>query len=99
MSLSRGLSRSPSSDTPVRQSVVVHAGAGREDAFVFASLGVDADVELRLYMRRPDDDTVSILMGHERVRLEFFDVESLRRIRDLADEGIRRLQAATAVSA
>lgn len=60
---------------------------------VFANVGVSADTPVSLYMRRPDDDSVTIRFGEERLMLEFFDVESLERLRDLADEAARRLHA------
>ncbi len=63
------------------------------DMSLFANATVDADVEITLHpARRLDDETVSILFGHERVALEFYDVESLERLRDLAQEGARRLR-------
>jgi hypothetical protein len=64
------------------------------DMDVFTSAAVDAEVEITLYPpRTPDDEFVSILFGPERITLEFYDVESLERLRDLADEGARRLRA------
>ncbi|MGH3974370.1 MAG: hypothetical protein ACRDS9_13735 [Pseudonocardiaceae bacterium] len=54
---------------------------------------VDAEVEIALYSTSPDDETISILFGEEQVTLVFFDVESLERLRDLADEAARRLRA------
>ena len=65
----------------------------RGDVSVFANAGVSADTSITLHMRRSDDDAVSILFGEERITLEFYDVESLERLRDLASEGIRRLRA------
>lgn len=38
--------------------------------------------------------TVSIALGNERLTLEFDDVESLERLRDVAAEGASRLRAA-----
>ena len=64
------------------------------DMLVYANAGVDADVSMKLYLREPDDNWISILFGDERVSLEFYDVESLERLRDLADEGARQLRAA-----
>ena len=63
------------------------------DVGVFANAGVSADVSIALHMRRPDDDAVAIMFGDERIRLEFYDVESLERLRDLAVEGAHRLRA------
>ena len=60
---------------------------------VFANAGVNAQVEMTLYPPRThDDETVSILFGSERITLEFYDVESLERLRDLAQEGARQLR-------
>lgn len=64
------------------------------DLALFASAGVDANVEITLYApKTPDDDTVTIFFGEERVTLQFYDVESLERLRDVADEGARQLRA------
>ena len=82
------------SSTPAPGPVVEYGGPGRDDLTVLASAGVDAGVAVALYMRSPDDTTVSFLFGKERFTLEFFDVESLERLRDLADEAARRLRAA-----
>jgi len=71
----------------------------RGDVSVFANAGVSADASITLHMRRPDDDAVSILFGDERITLEFYDVESLERLRDLASEGIRRLRASIELNA
>lgn len=61
---------------------------------LFTSAAVDAEVEIALHSpRTPDDETVSILFGKERITLEFYDVESLERLRDLAHEGARQLRA------
>lgn len=61
---------------------------------LFADATVDAAVEIALHSSRtPDDEAVSISFGQERLRLEFYDVESLERLRDVADEGARRLRA------
>ena len=55
----------------------------------YSSGGVDAEVAITLLHREPTADCVSILFGNERLTLEFFDVESLERLRDVADEGAR----------
>jgi hypothetical protein len=60
---------------------------------LYVSGGVDAEVQIVWHLRKPDDETVSILFGDEQVTLDFFDVESLERLRDVADEGARRLRA------
>jgi hypothetical protein len=62
---------------------------------MFASAAVNADVPITLHT--PDDESVSILFGEERFTLEFYDVESLERLRNLADEGARRLRQSQAV--
>jgi hypothetical protein len=66
----------------------------RGDVTLFASAGVDAGVAMELH--NPawcDDRVVMILFGEERITLEFYDVESLERLRDLADAGARRLRS------
>lgn len=69
------------------------------DMAVFTTAGVDADVEIALYSpRTPDDDTVRIFLGAEQITLEFYDVESMERLRDVADEGARRLRAVLAAN-
>jgi hypothetical protein len=60
---------------------------------LFANAGVDAEVTIALYSRAPDDEAVLILFGKEQVTLEFYDVASLERLRDVAAEGARRLRA------
>jgi hypothetical protein len=65
---------------------------GRQMAW-YASGGVDAEVQIVWHLREPDDEVISILFGKEQATLDFFDVESLERLRDVADEGARRLQA------
>ncbi len=70
------------------------------DLAVFANAGVDAEVAITLHASKlPDDEIVSILFGDERITLEFSDAESLERLRDLADEGARRLRAAIETNA
>jgi hypothetical protein len=66
---------------------------------LFASAGVNADVPITLNMQDPTDELVSILFGEERITLEFYDVESLEHLRDLADEGARRLRTALETNA
>lgn len=67
---------------------------------LFANAAVDDGVEIFLYTRKlPEAESVSILFGDERIALEFYDVESLERLRDLADEGARQLRAAIAANA
>ncbi|HVV22972.1 MAG TPA: hypothetical protein VHF06_26280 [Pseudonocardiaceae bacterium] len=44
--------------------------------------------------KRAADESVAIVFGRERITLEFYDVASLERLRDIAHEGARRLEAA-----
>ncbi|MGH3866894.1 MAG: hypothetical protein ACRDQ4_12285 [Pseudonocardiaceae bacterium] len=68
-------------------------GLVNRDVALFANAAVDAEVEIGLHSpRTPDDEAVSIFFGQERITLEFYDVESLERLRDLAHEGARRLR-------
>ncbi|MBP2320361.1 hypothetical protein JOF56_000746 [Kibdelosporangium banguiense] len=64
------------------------------DMILYTSGGVTDEVAMSLHMRKPNDQAVSILFGNERITLDFYDVQSLERLRDLADEGARRLHAA-----
>jgi hypothetical protein len=57
------------------------------DVALFANAAVDAEVEITLpSSRAPDDEIVTIFFGDERVGLQFYDVESLERLREVADE-------------
>jgi hypothetical protein len=68
---------------------------GHSDMVLFVNAAVDDGVEIALRTGRlPETEIVSILFGDERIVLEFYDVESLERLRDLADEGARQLHAA-----
>jgi hypothetical protein len=58
-----------------------------------ANGSMDTEVQIVWYLSAPDDEAVSILFGDEQLTLEFCDVESLERLRDVADEGARRLRA------
>ncbi|ONI70885.1 hypothetical protein ALI144C_50820 [Actinosynnema sp. ALI-1.44] len=58
---------------------------------LFVNAGVTDDVPMKLSMHPPRDHIVSILFGEELITLDFFDVQSLERLRDLAAEGARRL--------
>jgi len=65
--------------------------AVRGDLMLFANAAVDDWVQIELDAAKlPEAETVSILFGDERLILEFYDVASLERLRDLADEGARR---------
>ena len=80
-------------DVPVEDPV-------RGDMVLFANAAVGDGVEIALHASKlPDAGTVSIFFDDERLILEFYDVESLERLRDLADEGARRLRAAMEANA
>ena len=64
------------------------------DLSLFLNTDVDAEVQIVSHSRTPDDEVVSILFGDEQIRLEFYDVESLERLRDVADQAAQRLRAA-----
>lgn len=65
------------------------------DIALFANAAVDTDVDITLHSpKRAADESVAIVFGRERITLEFYDVASLERLRDLAHEGARRLEAA-----
>lgn len=68
----------------------------KNEMSIYTCAGVHANVALSLYMRSPDDLAVALMFGDERLTLEFSDVESLEQLRDLADEGARRLRTAFA---
>jgi hypothetical protein len=44
-------------------------------------------------LRAPDDDVISIMFGDEQLTLDFHDVASLYRLRDVAEEAARVLRA------
>ena len=60
---------------------------------VFTNGGVDAEVEIVWHLPAPDDDVISILFGDEQITLDFHDVESLERLRDVAGQAALRLRA------
>lgn len=61
----------------------------------FTTALVDSDVEIVLNTNRLSKERmVAIAFDDDRVTLECYDVQSLERLRDLADEGARRLRAA-----
>ncbi len=78
---------------------MVTGGPAQGDLTTSASAAVDAEVAITLRMRTRDDDAVSIMFGNERITLEFYDVDSLERLRDLADKGAQLLRAATETNA
>jgi hypothetical protein len=64
-----------------------------DDIGLFANATVDAGVVITFHVSTvPDSEYVSILFGRERITLDFFDVESLERLRDIADAGARAMQ-------
>jgi hypothetical protein len=80
------------SNTPASR--VVRRPGEQGDTPLFVNAGVHEGVAVTLCMRTPDVPGVTLMFGDERLTLEFLDVESLERLRDLADEGARRLRAA-----
>ncbi len=59
---------------------------------VFTNGGVDAGVQIVWHLPAPDDEVISILFGAEQITLDFHDVESLERLRDVADQAAARLR-------
>ncbi len=59
--------------------------------FLYTNGGVDAGVQIGWH--RAPDDTISIMFGNEQITLDFHDVESLERLRDVADQAASRLRA------
>jgi hypothetical protein len=62
--------------------------------FFVANAGVDTGVRIGWHQPAPDDDVISIMFGNEQVTLDFHDVESLERLRDVANQAASRLRAA-----
>ena len=83
---------------PPTDSFAWNGQAGRPMA-LYVNGGMDVEVQIGWHMRAPDDTAVSILFGEEQITLEFFDVESLERLRDVAEEGAQRLRAAMKANA
>lgn len=65
----------------------------RRPMFVYVNAGVTADVEIVSLPGSSSDESISIMFGAEKVALDFYDVESLERLRDIADQSARRLRA------
>lgn len=92
-------------DTPIHGSRgAVHArvaggGPVNRPMALLANAGVDAEVEIAVHARAPDDEAISILFGKAQVTLDFYDVASLERLRDVAAEGAQRLRAAIEANA
>ncbi|MGH3870029.1 MAG: hypothetical protein ACRDSR_00700 [Pseudonocardiaceae bacterium] len=59
----------------------------------YANGGVDAEVQIGWHLRAPDDEAISIMFSTEQLTLEFFDVESLERLRDVAADAAQQLRA------
>jgi hypothetical protein len=66
---------------------------------MFATAAIDSRVKMVLHRNPRDHENISIMFGNENVTLDFFDPESLERLRDLADEAARQLRAGTTASA
>ena len=60
--------------------------------WLHANAAVDSQVDMALHREPNERHCISIMFGDEDVMLDFFDAESLERLRDLADEGARRLR-------
>ena len=67
-------------------------GRGRR-MFSYTNGGVDAGTRIGWHLP-PGDSVVSVIFGDEQITLDFHDVESLELLRDVADEGARRLREA-----
>jgi hypothetical protein len=61
---------------------------------IFLNAAVDSDVEIGWFLRKPDADAITIVVGRGQVHLEFFDLESLRRMCDVANDALTRLAVA-----
>lgn len=61
---------------------------------LFGNATVDAETNIALHLpKAAGGETVYILFGKENLTLEFYDVESLERLRDVASEGASRLKS------
>jgi hypothetical protein len=65
---------------------------------VFLTAAVDREVVIGWHRPGPNSSSIVIMIGGEQLTLEFFDEESLRRLRDVAEHAIPRLRAALAES-
>lgn len=65
-----------------------------DDMSMYTGATVDPNTVIDLHTSRLPDGYVSILFGHEAITLDFFDVASLERLRDVAAEGARLLREA-----
>jgi hypothetical protein len=66
---------------------------------VFLRAAVDREVVVGWHRPGPKASSIVIMIGGEQLSLEFFDEESLRRLRDVADHAIPQLRAAIADNA
>lgn len=60
---------------------------------MFLRAAVDRDVVLGWHRPGQNASSIVIMIGEEQLSLEFFDEESLRRLRDVADRAIPQLRA------
>ena len=90
MSLRNALAASPGA--PV-------SGLATGDPAMFITASVNAEMAITVHMRAPDDEVVSILFGDERLTLEFYDVDSLERLGNIASEAAGLLRQAIATNA
>lgn len=62
---------------------------------MFMNAAIDESTDIVLHTAHVETDgEVSILVGNERLTLEFYDVTCLERLRDVAAEGVSRMRAA-----
>lgn len=60
---------------------------------VFVNAGIDKEIEITLHLPlEKDSENVAIFIGREKISLDFFDVQSLERLRDTAEEGAQHLR-------
>src|SRR2546429_6035313 len=65
---------------------------------VFSRVALDRDVVIGWHRPGQNSSSIVIMIGDEQLWLEFFDEDSLRRLRDTADHAIPRLREAIAES-
>jgi hypothetical protein len=59
---------------------------------VFLTAAVDSEMAIGWHLPDQNASSITIMFGRERLSLEFFDEESLRRLRNVADDAIPRLR-------
>jgi hypothetical protein len=70
-----------------------------EKISVYTNAAVQMDTDIVLHTAYLDScRAVSIALGNERLTLEFYDVASLERLRDVAEKGASLLRAAIEVT-